>query len=339
VAGFYEWVAVRVGGLNVAPQILLAILIVVAAGLSALLTNDVVAVAMTPVLISICLVRRLNPLPFLLGFCFALNVGSAATLIGSPQNMIAAETLRLSFVGFSTATALPALIGLPVVWCVLVLFYKGRWLLAKAPAAPYDTVQGVVVQLDVAGTIKAAIVTLAVIIAFIVTKWPHALIALAGASLLLVSRRVASKDLLNRIDGNLLLLLMGLFIVNAAMSSTGIPQQLLTQLRGIGFDLHNPRSMLVVIAGLSNLIGNNPAVMLIAPIMQDAPHPQALGAAIALGTGFSSNAFIFTSLAGIIVAEQGRQRGVVIGFGEFARAGIPVALSCLLLAAGWLWLL
>jgi Na+/H+ antiporter NhaD/arsenite permease-like protein len=48
---------------------------------------------------------------------------------------------------------------------------------------------------------------------------------------------------------------------------------------------------------------------------------------------------IFGSLAGIIVAEQGRAHGVTISFGEFSRAGLPTSILCLALAAGWiLWL-
>ncbi len=90
---------------------------------------------------------------------------------------------------------------------------------------------------------------------------------------------------------------------------------------------------------ISNIVGNNPAVMLVTPFLTDVARPEALGAAIALGTGFSSNMLIFGSLAGIIVAEQGRAHGVTISFGEFSRAGVPVSLLCLILAAGWIaWL-
>ena len=348
VAGFYGWAARAVGAAQVGPKALLAILIAVSAGLSALLTNDVVAVAMTPVLSRICLARRLNPVPFLLGFCFAANVGSAATLIGSPQNMIAAETLHLSFTGFMAVAALPSLLGLPIIWLVLVALYRRRWKLASTPsqavpkaAADTATMDADVapVALDLGETIKAAIVTAAVIVAFVATDWPHMLVALCGASFLLVSRRVDSERLLGRVDGDLLLLLIGLFIVNAAVVATDLPQRLITQLRMAGFDLHHPMPMLVVMSVLSNIVGNNPAVMLATPFLQGATHPEALGAAIALGTGFSSNAVVFGSLAGIIVAEEGKRRGITIGFGDFAKAGLPTSLLCLLLAAGWIVLL
>ena len=133
VSGFYAWVARRVASLQVAPPVLLALLVVAVAGcLSAVLTNDVVVVAMTPLLVSITLARGLNPVPFLLAFCFAANTGSAGTIIGSPQNMIAAQGLGLSFTGFLRVAALPALVSLPIVWAIMALLYRGRW---QAPGA------------------------------------------------------------------------------------------------------------------------------------------------------------------------------------------------------------
>lgn len=134
VSGFYDSAARWVGRLDVKPPLLLAILIVVGGGLSAVLTNDVVVVAMTPVFVSITLTRGLNPIPFLLAFCFAANVGSSATIIGSPQNMIAAEALGLSFNEFMKVSALPALFGLTVVWLVVTFFYRGKWQRAVAPS-------------------------------------------------------------------------------------------------------------------------------------------------------------------------------------------------------------
>ncbi|MBB6307177.1 SLC13 family permease [Xanthobacter tagetidis] len=332
VSGFYDYAARAVGAAKVGPQALLAIVIAVSAGLSALLTNDVVVVAMTPIFCQICLARRLNPVPFLLAFCFAANVGSSATLIGSPQNMIAAETLHLSFLGFMKLAALPSLVGLPVIWGVLVLFYRGRWELAGTGATRVAPPQ----PLDVGETVKAFVVTAAVIVGFVATDWPHMLIALLGASILLVSRRVESQKLIGLVDGDLLVMLIGLFIVNAAVAATGLPQELIGWLRSVGFNLHDPMSMLIIMSVVSNIVGNNPAVMLAAPFLTGAAQPEALGAAIALGTGFSSNAVIFGSLAGIIVAEQGKKNGITIGFAEFAKAGVPTSLLCLLLAAGWI---
>ena len=337
VSGFYGWTAERVALLPVGAPALLAVLVAVGGALSALLTNDVVVVAMTPLLVSLTLARGLNPVPFLLAFCFAANTGSAGTLIGSPQNMIAAQQLGLSFTGFLGVAGLPALVSLPVVWAVVAFVYRGRWTLAThggGVAAPAG--EGAAPVLDKPETLKAGVVTLVVILAFIVTDWQRDLIALGAAGILLINRRIASSDMLKHVDGDLLLLIMGLFVVNAAMAATGLPQDLLNDLRAAGLDLNHPLTLFLVSGVLSNVVGNNPAVMLLVPFLTPGQEGNALGAALALGTGFSSNLIVFGSLAGIIVVEQAAACGVRISFGEFARAGVPATIACMALAALWI---
>ena len=99
------------------------------------------------------------------------------------------------------------------------------------------------------------------------SDWPRELIALAAAAVLLINRRIASTDMMKHVDGNLLLLLMGLFVVNAAMAETHLPQRLLADLSGAGFDLHQPLWLFLVASALSNIVGNNPAVMLLVPYL------------------------------------------------------------------------
>lgn len=336
VSGFYGWLAARVALLRVGPATLLALLVLTGGVLSALLTNDVVVVAMTPLLVSITLSRGLNPVPFLLGFCFAANTGSAATIIGSPQNMIVAQTLGLSFNGFLAAAFVPAALSLPLVWGVIALLYRGRWTRPPSAEAP---VKASVPRLDKAETIKALVVTLAVIIIFVTTDWPRDLVALAAAAVMLLNRSIASKDVLKTVDGGLLLLLMGLFVVNAAFTETQLPQKAIAALAASGFDLAQPMVLLGVVSVISNIVGNNPAVMLVTPFLSHAANPLAIGAALSLGTGFSSNLVIFGSLAGIIVVEQAAARHVRIGAAEFCRAGLPVTLASLALAAVWVALI
>lgn len=339
VSGFYAWTAQRVAESPASEPLLLAMLIAVSGTMAAFLTNDVVAVAMSPLLIAVTLSRGLNPIPFLLGFCFAANAGAAATIIGSPQNMIAAQKLHLSFAGVSEIAAWPALIALPIIWAVICFLYRGRWKLAARPVATAQAdAMPASPEFSLAETVKAALVALVVIAAFIFSDWPRELVALSGAGLLLLSRQISSRDMLSHVDGNLILLIMGLFIVNAAFSSTGIPQALLGRLTASGVDLGQPLSLYFISAVLSNLVGNNPAVILLVPYLSADGDADALGAALSLGTHFSSNLIIFGSLAGIIVVERAAAYGLKISFGEFTRAGALVTLATMGFATAWLLL-
>lgn len=339
VSGFYDWTVKRVALMNVTPPVLLAVLITVGGVLSALLTNDVVIVAMTPLLVSITLSRGLNPIPFLLGFCFAANNGSAGSLIGSPKNMIIAQGLDLSFVGLLQSAALPAVLSLLVTWLVIVRLYRHRWhLKPDDPASPTPPAgnPAPALALNVWETLKAAVITFAIIFCFIFTDISKEIIALTAAGLLLLNRTFATNDMLKLVDGNLLLLIMGLFVVNAALAHTGLPHDILLALRSYGIDLNNPLILFIVTGILCMIVGNNPAIMLLVPYISHHINQDALGAALALGSGFSSNFFVFGSLAGIIVVEQARLYGVKISFAEFSRSGGIIAAICMVLSALWI---
>lgn len=111
VAGFYAVLSVMVARIQASHVALLALLIALVGLLSAFLTNDVVAVAITPVVLAITLRRGVNPLPFLLAIALAANAGAVATIIGSPQNMLIAQRLDLSFGSYLVYALVPALLG------------------------------------------------------------------------------------------------------------------------------------------------------------------------------------------------------------------------------------
>jgi len=340
VSGFYDWAAVRMATLTLGPKALLAVFVAVSGVLSSVLTNDVVAVAMTPLLVQITLKRGLNPIPFLLGFCFAANTASSGTLIGSPQNMIIADGLHLTFPAFLTVAGLPALLSMPIVWAAIAVLYRDRWNLPEdaRPPAAVPHAAPTAVTLDRLETAKVAVVTLVVIACFMLTSWPHAIVALTAAGILLLNRRIASTDIMKNVDGDLLLLLFALFVINAALAETGLPADLIKDLAAAGFDLNAPLTLFGTLAVASDIVGNNPAVMLVMPYVH-ATNPEATGAAMALGSGFSSNLVLFGSLAGIIVVQAAGAHGIRISFWEFSRAGILATVPCLALAAAWVLLL
>ena len=76
-----------------------------------------------------------HPLPFLLALACAANIGSAATLIGNPQNMLIGETLHLSFAGYLLEAALPVGLGLAATWVLVLALTRGRLIDTAAVAS------------------------------------------------------------------------------------------------------------------------------------------------------------------------------------------------------------
>ncbi len=333
MAGVYGYLSAVITRIRTEPPILLALLIVLVGILSAFLTNDVVAVAVTPVVLSICLNRGMNPVPFLLAIAFAANAGAVATIIGSPQNMLIAERLDLSFVGYLGYAAVPAVLSLGVVWLVLVAIYRARWQLAT-PGGANGTVMAAAASeppLDRWETLKGFLVLCLVLYAFIFTDWTRGLVAASAGAVMLFNARFASRSMLERVDWDLLILFVGLFIVNGALQDTGMPQQIVNDLRAAGFNLQHSDVLFVVSAILSDIASNVPTVMLLLPYASD---PEA-GPLMALATGLFSNLIVIGSLANIIVVDAVNRYGLKISFWEFAKAGAPVALISLLIA--WVW--
>lgn len=326
LCGFYTRVAGYLAVLESSPSRLLAGVVAASGFLSALLANDIVCLTMTPLLVELCARRSLNPVPFLLGLACAANIGSAATLIGNPQNMLIGQALGLSFGRYILDGGVPAALGLAVVWCTVERTWRGRWD-GSTPVQPLPQV-----HFRPWDTAKAGIVLLAVMVAFLAGPWPHGAVALSGAGILLTSRKMKSRDVLGLVDWQLLVLFMGLFVVNSALRQTGLAAQGMDHLSASGLNLQKPQVLFGVTLVLSNIVSNVPAVMLLLPA---ATH-QLAGAVLALASTFAGNFLIVGSIANIIVVDQAARLGVRLGWRAHARVGIPVTLASLAIAAGWL---
>jgi Na+/H+ antiporter NhaD/arsenite permease-like protein len=326
LGGFYTAITERLGASDHSPGGLLALVVVTSGVLSAVLANDIVCLAMAPVLVVLCAQRGLDPVPFLLALACASNVGSAGTLIGNPQNMLIGEVLDLSFARYLRDGGVPAALGLGVVWAGVWLAYRRRWHAATpvgaVESAPYDQWQ----------TIKGLAVVLVIVVAFLYDLAPREEVALGAAGVLMISRQMASREMLGLVDWHLLVLFGGLFVVNAAFAQSGLLDGLLLALRSIGVDLRDPATLYGVTVVLSNLVSNVPAVMLLLPT---ATHNLS-GPVLALASTLAGNLLIVGSIANIIVVDQAARLGVRIDWRTHARVGIPVTLATLALAGAWL---
>ncbi len=328
LAGVYGTVAAKVAAASGSPRRLLALVIVVAGGLSAVLANDVVCFAMTPIIAEGIRQRGLDPRPYLLGLVGAANAGSAATLIGNPQNILIGQVGGLDFWSFLAACAVPAALSLVVVYATLCLMWKRE--LAATPAAT-DTGERPHLNHWQAAKGIGALIGLLLLFA---APLPREVGAMVIAGLLLASRRMSSREMIGTVDWHLLLLFACLFVVTGAFANTELARQWMESLAEHGLFPDNLRAMLPLALAASNSIGNVPAVMLILAVW---PTPDA-GAltGLALLSTLAGNFLLVGSMANIIVAERAAAAGARLSFGDFARAGIPMTLATMTIATLWL---
>lgn len=148
------------------------------------------------------------------------------------------------------------------------------------------------------------------------------IVSLVAAALLLVTRRLKPERVLQSVDGSLLVVFAGLFVLTAvvrSLTATWTPP--LTSAGGI----------LVAVVLLSNVISNVPAVLLLQTWVSD----ERTWLLLAAGATLAGNLTLFGSVANVITAEAVKAAGQSLTFGEHLRFGLPLTLVLLLLTYGW----
>jgi Na+/H+ antiporter NhaD/arsenite permease-like protein len=274
--------------------------------------------------------RGLDPRPFVIALAGGANAGSAATIIGNPQNILIGEVGGLDFWRFLLACGPPALAGLACVFLVVWWQWRTRF------SVPQNRAELAAPALDRPGVAKATFAALLLLVLF-ATPLPHIEGVLLVAGYLLVSRRLATRTMLGLVDWHLLVLFGGLFVVTAAFARTGLPDAavLWLEARGLATDGLAVLAPLTLIG--ANTIGNVPLVVLllsVAPTLSEGAFY-----ALAVLSTLAGNLLVVGSLANIIALERARDAGVILTFAEHARCGVPMTLLSLSLALAWLVLM
>ncbi len=296
----------------------------VAGALAALLVNDAVAVFLTPVVVTLCRRAGLPYGPFLIALATGANIGSAATVVGNPQNMLIAELGDLSFAPFFAVSGPVAVIALMVNSLMLYLYY-GRDLVAplevsvEPPPAPGRSSLGVVMG------------AVALVVLGFFSDLHLGYTALGGVMLLILLERREASHVFARIDWTLLVFFCCLFIAVAGFNTTGLPAQAWAALAP-HVSLDTGAGVAVFSAAMAlgaQVVSNVPMVMLVGPHLGQAePGGWVLLAFVLTVAG---NLTLLGSVANIIVAESARDH-YTLGYWEYLRFGLPSTL--LVLAVG-----
>lgn len=321
MGGFFEWAADWILRRAATPERLLLYLIVASGVLSALLVNDTVCLMLTP-LVVVVMVRGQLPLPpYLLALAMSANVGSVATLVGNPQNMIIGQMSGISFLGFSASLLPVAVAGLAIEYWILKLGF--RQVLATAviqrPSGPAPQVERRLVGLSFG--------VLALVFVGFACGFDLAWTALAGGALIMVLARRDTHEVLKLVDWHLLVFFAALFAVVDGMNATGLPTQAYDELRGLFGNTAVSQAWNLAwfsVVG-SNVFSNVPFVLVAGKWIARFAQPELMWKVMALATTFAGNLTILGSVANIIVVESARKH-VEVGFWEYARFGIPVTL-------------
>jgi Na+/H+ antiporter NhaD/arsenite permease-like protein len=335
------------------PLSLLAVTIMLSGVLSAFLINDIVCLTLTPIVLHLTRRLRFDPIPHLIGLATAANIGSTGTITGNPQNIYIGSHSGISYLRFAERLMPVAAMGLVVNFLVVAFIYRrcmfsqrklksvgpqkcepkailGTTLTHDRPMRdePADSKSQRWLQYK-----SVAIALTAVVLFF--TGLPLELVALGAAAVLLLGRTKPEK-VYRQIDWSLLVMFTGLFIVVHAFQVHVVAHW---GIDGWGWLLHRPVDLMsLVSAGLSNLVSNVPAVLLMEPVVQAVPEASRETAwlALAMSSTFAGNLTILGSVANLIVVENASREGATVSFWEYCKVGVPLTILTLILGIAWL---
>lgn len=257
-------------------------LVLAAALLSTLLTNDVALFVVVPLTLGVCRIARLPAARLIVFEALAVNAGSALTPIGNPQNLFLWQLSKISF-GHFVVHMLPLVAVLMVLLLALTV--------CAFPARPMH----VNLPEDEPPLDRALLgASLALYVPFLVLADLHgAPWALAAVTLifLMVRRRVVFE-----IDWGLLLVFVLMFVDLRLLAGQSLVREWMERL-----DLAQPQHLFLAGIGASQVISNVPAAIALAEYSQD-------WRVIAYGVNIGGFGFMVGSLANLIALRMAGNR-------------------------------
>jgi len=345
--GVFQWTALRAAKLARGnPALILVLLSLVTAVLSAFLDNVTTVVLTVPLTVFIAGLLQLNPVPFLIAQVLASNIGGSATLIGDPPNIMIGSRAGLGFVDFLVHVA-PVSVVLLALFCFAAwIFYRGRLHVEPALRDALLEVQEreLITEPRLLGI--GLFVLGLTILGFLFHSalgYEAATVALAGATALVVLAREDVSEVLREIEWASLFFFVGLFIVVEGVVKAGLIERMAeAAIHLTGGDLSATALLLLWMSAIaSGVIDNIPYTATMLPLveqlgrtMPDLP----LWVALALGADLGGNLTIIGASANVIVAGMAEEHGHPIRFSEFLKYGAVVTFASMVICTLYLWL-
>lgn len=320
--GFFALIASHTISWSATRSRLLVVIVWITGVSSAFLVNDAVVLLFTPIIINICRKGRLNPLPYLIAEILASNIGSVMTITGNPQNMLIGINSGLSYSEFLLRLLPVSAAGLAIISPVIRMLFRGEF--QNNYPIKIDTNE---FRYNMHAMYFSIPVFLLVIILFFsgnLTGLSIPMIALVGATLMMILSKEKPSEIIRQVDWVLLLFFATLFIVVHGLEATGIVDQILNR-----YTLQETPAGLTFIHGislfLSQIVSNVPFTVLMLPMMKSA-NSEILWLALASASTLAGNATIIGAMANLIVIQSAEKSGIHISFKNFFFPGIIVTL-------------
>jgi Na+/H+ antiporter NhaD/arsenite permease-like protein len=345
--GIFTYLALRTAQLSDGKPFRLVFLLAGVTGLtSAFLDNLTAILLVVPITLLLADILRISPIPLVLVEVLASNIGGTATLIGDPPNiMIGTAVPELTFNDFIVNLAPVAIVTLAIVTTGLYFAFRKQLVVAPERVAELE-------RLDPARDVRESRYvkrSIAVLVGTIVAFFLHAplhiepaVVALGGATVLLLVASDDVEDALERVEWSTIFFFLGLFVMVGALEERGVISEIADRLaEATSSSVGQGMAILWGAAAGSALVDNIPFTAAMIPVVEqlqadDEVFEDGLWWALALGACFGGNATLIAAAANVAAAGVLERNGQPISFGRFLAVGLPVTVASLLVATVYL---
>jgi Na+/H+ antiporter NhaD/arsenite permease-like protein len=349
--GLFQWLAIRAAKTARGnPMGVLLMLCLVTAIVSAFLDNVTTVVLVAPVTIVVAETMGVPLVPMLIAEAIASNIGGTITLIGDPPNILIGSFAHLTFMDFTTGVGPGALLALA--GYLLLLRWQARHTMRGGPDT-YARVMAIGEEGLITDPylLRICLGVLAVTIAgFLVhgqLGFEPSLVAMAGASALLLITRHDPQESLRDVEWPTLFFFIGLFIVVQGLDSTGVLAKVAQAAADASHGSLTVATMLILWMStlLSGVIDNIPYTATMLPVVGQlgkdlgatGSREHVLWWSLAMGADLGGNLTVIGASANVLVSNLAGRSGHRITFVEFLKYGVPATIVTITISTAYLW--
>ncbi len=349
--GVFEFLAIKAAKSSKGqPLKIMAALSLVTAVLSALLDNVTTVLLIVPVTFAIAQKLRISPIPILIAEIISSNIGGTATLIGDPPNIMIGSATHLGFMDF-IINLTPIVVVIYVATLTLLrLIYRNQ--LVTDPERQksimelneYDELK------DMRLLRKCLLVLGLTIFGFTIHQYVHlesSVIAMSGASLLLLITREDPEHALHAVEWPVIFFFVGLFVLVGGLEKVGVIEAIAEASLEITGGVMIPTAMLILwLSGIASaFVDNIPFVATMIPLIKDmgelmgVSDPSVLNFfwwSLSLGACLGGNGTIIGASANVVVIGMAEKRGSHITFIRFFKVAFPLMLMSLVMSSAYM---
>ncbi|MFX0047442.1 MAG: SLC13 family permease [Candidatus Hermodarchaeota archaeon] len=271
-AGAFQFIAAKLIKLSGGkPILLLIIFCCVTVFISAILNNILTVIIIIPLTITVSRILNINPGPYILTQAILVNIGGTIFSISSIPNILIATFAGIEFLEFFINIGLISIIVFIFTLLFFILIYKNELTIpeeGKKALKEFDVWNVVQNRRLLYKSLFSLVVLLALLIIIPSSLLSPDIIALTMALILIVITRLNPKEIINKIDFELIFYLLGIFIIVGGLEITGATDVLGLFILSLGSN--NIFFQLLVIlwfsAYLSSCIDNIPITKVLIPV-------------------------------------------------------------------------